>query len=104
MRRIIAVLAALTLILLASCSHSGPSSLRFHNDTGTAVTYVLIGGNDVGTVAAHAYSPAFEFDSDTWVDSSWFYDLGLQAQAGYLVEPGEWDIRWDGSHANLEER
>ncbi len=104
MKRILVLLAAVSFVFFASCSQSGPGSLRLHNATGSEVTNVLIGGNAVGTVAAGGYSPAFEFESDTWVDSSWNSAPTTTQRAGYRIKPGDWDIRWSGSAIDLIER
>jgi hypothetical protein len=104
MRRILIVLAAATAVFLASCDKAGPASLRLQNASASAVTNVRIGGNDVGAVAAGAYSPSFEFDADTWVESSWSFGLSDDVVYNRLVESGDWDMRWDGSHVDLVER
>ena len=104
MKRILVILAAASFAFFASCSNSGAASLRFHNASADQVRDLVIGGNAVSSVAAGGYSAAFEFEADTWVDSSWDYAIHGHVDAGYRVKPGAWDIRWDGANANLVER
>lgn len=104
MKRILIILAAVSFVFFASCSNSGPASLRLHNATGTEVTNVLIGGNAVGTVAAGGYSASFEFEADSRVNYSWNLDAGGSLTGWHLVDSGEWDLRWNGTSTDLVER